>query len=257
MAIATGTALLLGAGAGLVGASMQSRAAQKGAQAQAQATGQAADLQYQTAQESLALQREMYEKGLGFQKDVYETGLRLGQPYREAGYGALTRIGELLPGLTAPVSREEIMGLPGYQFAMEQGVGSARQMANVGGGGSNVDRAAQKFAMDYTIGTAMPQVIAQRQNIYNTLAGIAGIGQTGTGQALTAGQAFGQQAGGLGQQYGANVANIAGSTAGSIGQLGVAGANALASGNMASANLMSGALGNVGNTALMYSLLKG
>lgn len=235
MAIATGTALLLGAGAGLVGASMQSKAAQKGAQAQAQATGQAADLQYQTAQDSLALQREMYEKGL-----------TLGEPYREAGYGALTRIGEMLPGLTAPVSREEILGLPGYQFAMEQGVGASRQNMNVGSPGSNVDRAGQKFAMDYTLGTAMPQVIAQRQNIYNTLAGIAGIGQTSATGAV-----------GAGQQYGANVANISGSTAGAIGQLGVAGANALASGNMASANLMSGALGNVGNTALMYSLLKG
>jgi hypothetical protein len=214
---------------------MQSRAAQKGAQAQAQATGQAADLQYQTAQDSLALQREMYEKGL-----------TLGEPYREAGYGALTRIGEMLPSLTAPVSREEILGLPGYRFAMEQGVGASRQNMNVGSPGSNVDRAGQKFAMDYTLGTAMPQVIAQRQNIYNTLAGIAGIGQTSATGAV-----------GAGQQYGANVANISGSTAGAIGQLGVAGANALASGNIASANLMSGALGNVGNTALMYSLLKG
>jgi hypothetical protein len=195
----------------------------------------AAALQYQTAQDTLELQREMYEKGL-----------TLGQPYREAGYGALTRIGQLLPGLTAPVTREEIQNLPGYQFAMEQGVGSARQMANVGGGGSNIDRAAQKFAIDYTLGTAMPQVIAQRQNIYNTLAGIAGIGQTATTGAV-----------GAGQQYGANIANISGTTAGAIGQLGVAGANALASGNIASANLMSGALGNVGNTALMYSLLKG
>jgi hypothetical protein len=235
MAISTGTALLVGAGAGLIGSSMQSRAAQSGAQAQAGATTQAANLQAEVARENIDLQREMFNKGLS-----------LGEPYRQAGYGALTRIGELLPGLTAPVSREEIMGLPGYQFAMEQGVGSARQMANVGGGGSNVDRAAQKFAIDYTLGTAMPQVIAQRQNIYNTLAGIAGIGQTATTGAV-----------GAGQQYGANVANIAGSSAGAIGQLGVAGANELASGNIASANLMSGALGNIGNSALMYSLLKG
>lgn len=235
MAISTGTALLVGAGAGLLGSSMQSRAAQSGAQAQAGATSQAAELQYLASQDALKLQREMYEKGL-----------TLGEPYREAGYSALTRIGELLPGLTAPVSRQEIMGLPGYQFAMEQGTGAARQMANVGGGGSNIDRAAQKFAIDYTLGTAMPQVIAQRQNIYNTLAGIAGIGQTSATGAM-----------GAGQQYGANVANISGTTAGAIGQLGVAGANALASGNIASANLMSGALGNVGNTALMYSLLKG
>lgn len=235
MAISTGAAILGGAALGLVGSSMAGSAAKSGAQAQAGATTQAANLQAEVARENIALQREMYEKGLA-----------LGEPYREAGYGALTRIGELLPGLTAPVSREEIMGLPGYQFAMEQGTGAARQMANVGGGGSNIDRAAQKFAIDYTLGTAMPQVISQRQNIYNTLAGIAGIGQTATTGGIQAGQG-----------YGANVANIAGSSAGAIGQLGVAGANALASGNIAQANLMSGALGNIGNSALMYSLLKG
>jgi hypothetical protein len=92
---------------------------------------------------------------------------------------------------------------------MEQGVGSARQLANVGGGGSNVDRAAQKFAIDYTLGTAMPQVIAQRQNIYNTLAGIAGIGQTGATQGITAGTGAGTNI--------ANV-NIYGSMAGNLGQ---------------------------------------
>ena len=155
MAIGTGTALLLGAGAGLLGAGMQSSAAKSAAAQQAGATNYASDVQ-----------RQMFET-LNAQQ----------APYREAGYGALTRIGELLPGLTAPVSREEILGLPGYQFGIEQGTGAARQQMNVGGGGSNVDRAAQKFAVDYTLGTAMPQVIAQRQNIYNTLAGIAGIGQ--------------------------------------------------------------------------------
>lgn len=256
MAIGTGTALLLGAGAGLLGAGMQSSAARSAAQTQAQSAQQAAELQYRTAQDTLALQREMYEKGLGFQKDVYETGLRFGEPYREAGYGALTRIGELLPSLTAPVSREEILGLPGYQFAIEQGTGAARQGMNVGGGGSNVDRAAQKFAIDYTLGTAMPQVIAQRSNIYNTLAGIAGIGQTGTGQTLNAGQTFAQQAGQMGQQYGTNVANISGNTAGAIGQLGVGAGSALAAGQIGSANALAGGIGNIGNTALMYSLLQ-
>ena len=233
MAISTGAAILGGAALGLVGSSMASKAASSGAQAQAAATTQAADLQSQTARESIALQREMYEKGL-----------ELGEPYRKSGYSALTRIGELLPGLTAPVSREEILGLPGYQFAIDQGTGAARQNVNVGGGGSNVDRAAQKFAMDYTLGTAMPQVIAQRQNIYNTLAGIAGIGQTATTGAQQAGAG-----------YGANVANISGTTAGAIGNLGVAGANALASGNIASANLMSSGLNSIGNAAFMYSLL--
>lgn len=213
MAIGTGTALLLGAGAGLVGAGMQSRAARSSAAQQAGAT------QYAAQQ-----QREMFDI-LNAQQ----------APYRQAGYGALSRIQELLPMLTSPVSQQEIMGLPGYQFAMQQGTGAARQMFNVGGGGSNVDRAAQKFAIDYTLGTAMPQVIAQRQNIYNTLAGIAGIGQTAQTQANQMGQNF----------------------AGNIGQLAIGGATALGAGQIGAANALAGGFSNIGNAAMMYSLLKG
>lgn len=213
MAIGTGTALLLGAGAGLIGAGMQSSAAKSAASTQAGATQYAADVQRQ----------------------MFETINEQQKPYREAGYGALTRIGELLPSLTKPVSREEILGLPGYQFAVEQGTGAARQNMNVGGAGSNVDRAAQKFALDYTLGTAMPQVIAQRQNIYNTLAGVAGIGQTGQTQV-----------------------NQAGTTAaGNIGQAAIGGATAIGAGQVGSANAYANAFGNIGNSALMYSLLKG
>jgi hypothetical protein len=211
MAIGTGTALLLGAGAGLIGAGMQSSAAKSAARTQAGAAQYAADQQ-----------REMF--------DVIN---QQQQPYREAGYGALTRIGEMLPGLTAPVSREEILGLPGYRFAIEQGVGATRQNMNVGSPGSNVDRASQKFALDYTLGTAMPQVIAQRQNIYNTLAGIAGIGQTAQTQTNVAGTA----------------------AAGNIGQAAIGGASAIAAGQVGSANAYANAFGNAGNSALMYSLL--
>lgn len=209
VAVAIGGSAVLG----YVGASGQARAAERAAAGQAESTRYAADIQ-----------REMFDIQNEQQK-----------PYREAGYGALTRIGELLPGLTKPVSREEIMGLPGYQFAMEQGTGAARQMMNVGGGGSNVDRAAQKFAVDYTLGTAMPQVIAQRQNIYNTLAGIAGIGQTAQGQTT----------------------QLAQNVAGNIGQAAIGGATALGAGQVGAANAMAGAYGNIGNSAMMYALLKG
>ena len=226
-------AIVGGAAVGLVGSSMAAGAARSGAAQQSEAMNRSADLQAQTASESLALQREMYEKGL-----------ELGAPYREAGYSALNRIQDLLPGLTSPITAAEIQGLPGFDFAMKQGMGAARQNFNVGGGGSNVDRASQKFAIDYVTGTAMPQVISQRSNIYNTLAGIAGIGQTA---------ATGAQQAGAG--YGANVANISGTTAGAIGNLGVGSANALASGNIASANLMAGGLNQLGNAGFMYSLM--
>lgn len=207
VAVAIGGSAVLG----YMGAQKQAGAAQSAAAGQAEASRYAADQQ-----------RQMFDIINEQQK-----------PYREAGYGALTRIGEMLPGLTAPVSREEIMGLPGYQFGIEQGTGAARQMMNVGGGGSNVDRAAQKFAIDYTLGTAMPQVIAQRQNIYNTLAGIAGIGQTGQSQVNTAGM----------------------NAAGNIGQAAIGGATALGAGQIGAANAMAGAYGNIGNAGMMYSFL--
>ena len=205
------TALILGAGAGLVGAGMQASAATEAGQMQAGAARYAADIQ----------------------KQMFDIQNQQQAPYRQAGYGALTRIGELLPGLTAPISREEILGLPGYQFGIEQGTGAARSIANVGGGGSNVDRAAQKFAIDYTLGTAMPQVLAQRQNIYNTLAGIAGIGQVAQGQ----------------------TSQMAQNVAGNIGQAAIGGASAIGAGMIVSANALAGGLGGLGNTAMMYSLL--
>ena len=195
-----------------------------GASKQAKAATSAAAGQSDAAMYAAQQQREMFDLINEQQK-----------PYREAGYGALTRIGEMVPGLTAPVSREEILGLPGYQFAMEQGIGATRQNMNVGSPGSNVDRASQKFAMDYTLGTAMPQVIAQRQNIYNTLAGIAGIGQTGQSQVNTAGT----------------------TAAGNIGQASIGAASAIGAGQVGAANAYAGAYGNIGNSALMYSLLKG
>lgn len=232
----TGAAIGAGIGGTIGGSMTQAKAAREAAGMQADATAYAADVQ-----------RELGTQALGFQREVYEKGLELGEPYRKAGYGALTRIGELLPGLTAPVSREEIMGLPGYQFAMEQGTGAARQMFNVGGGGSNVDRAAQKFAIDYTLGTAMPQVIAQRQNIYNTLAGIAGIGQTGgVSPAIAAGSQFSSGAG-------STLTNMAGN----IGQAAIGGATALGAGQIGAANAMMGGISNLGNAGMMYALLKG
>jgi hypothetical protein len=232
----TAAGALMGAGIGAsIGSSRQ----------QAKAVEKAAQTQYAGTQYAADVQRELGKEALGFQREVYEKGLELGKGYRDVGGEALTRISELMPSLTSPVTREEIMGLPGYQFAMQQGTGAARQGMNVGAPGSNVDRAAQKFAIDYTMGTAMPQVIAQRQNIYNTLAGIAGLGQTGTGQAISSGQQFGQGTG-----------NILTSMAGNIGQTAIGGATALAGGQIGAANVMAAPFQNLGNAAMMYSLMK-
>ena len=211
----TWVAVAIGGGAvlGYMGTREQVGAAREAGSQQLAATKYAADLQ-----------REMF--------DIIN---KQQAPYREAGYGALTRIGELLPSMTRPLTREDILGMPGFQTAIEQGTGAARQTMNVGGGGSNVDRAAQKFAIDYTVQQAMPQALQQRQNIYNTLAGIAGVGQTAQGQV---------------SQMGQNVAS-------NIGQAAIGGASAYGAGQIGAANALAQGYSNIGNQGLMYALLKG
>jgi hypothetical protein len=205
------TAALIVGGTSLVGGYLGSQGAQSAAASQLQGTREASQQQ-----------RQMF--------DILNEQNR---PYREAGYGALTRINELLPSLTRPVTADDIRNMPGYQFAVEQGTGGAMQGMNVGGGGSNVTRAGQKFAIDYTMGTALPQYMAQRKDIYNTLAGVAGIGQNAQNQSNQIGQ----------------------NTSTNLGQLAVGGANAIAGGQVGSANAYSGAMQGVGNAAMMYALL--
>jgi hypothetical protein len=197
-----------------------------GASRQASAAKSAAQTQAGSAQQAMQQQREMFDI-LNAQQ----------APYRElaAGEGgALSRIREMLPYFTRPVTAEDIQSMPGYQFGMQQGLGAVGQQMNVMGGGSNVERARQRFAIDYTMGQALPAYLRQRESIYNTLAGIAGLGQTAT-------QASGQV--GMG-------------TAGAMSQLGIGAGSALAAGQIGAANAMAGGLQGIGNLGLMYSLMR-
>ena len=226
-----GWALAGSAVAGLFGAKMQANAASSAADKQSEAARYAADLQ---------------------QKQFNLINQQQG-PYRSAGYGALNRIGALGSGtyqmydssgnptgmgtgndyFTHQITAEDLKGMPGFTFGMEQGVGANKQMGNVGGGGSNITRGAQKFAEDYATNVGMPQYESQRRGIYNTLASIAGIGQTGQTQVNQAGM----------------------STASNIGGAGMAGAGYQAAGQIAGANAYGGALSNMGNAGMMYGLI--
>ena len=77
-----------------------------------------------------------------------------------------------------------------------------------------------------------PQLMQQRRDIFNTLSGVANIGQGAQAQQLTASQ---------------NATN-------NIAQLGVAGANAQAGGIMGAANAQANTVGQLGNAGLMYAL---
>jgi type II secretory pathway pseudopilin PulG len=198
------TAAIIGGGATLAAGYMGSQAAKSAASKQADAARYAAQLQ----QEQFNLTNEQQK------------------PYREAGYSALSDIGAMKPYLTQQYTPEDFAeGMdPGYQFRLQQGQEATNRMANMAGG--MVSGNALKGAQDYTqglasqeYGNAFNRFQTQRSNIYNTLAGIAGIGQTSLGQTTTAGTTA---AGNIGT----NIANAGAAQAGGI----VGSANALAGG---------------------------
>ena len=209
--------------------------------------------QASAAQSSAAQQSEAAKYAADLQQKQFDLINQQQSPYRSAGYSALNKIGSLGSGtyqmydangnptgtgtgndyLTHQVTAADLTAMPGYTFGMEQGVGAGQENANVGGGGSNITRGAQKFATDYATNVGMPQYNAQRQQIYNTLAGIAGIGQTGQSQVNQAGM----------------------TTAANMGSAASAGAGYQAAGNIGAANAYSSGLNTLGNAGMMYGLL--
>ena len=194
-----------------------------GSQRQASAATSAAQQQYQATQDAAAQQRAMF--------DIVNAQQA---PYREAGYGALSKIGTMLPDLTRMPTAADLRAMPGFEFGLNQGVGATGQAMNVGGGGSNVDLARRKFAIDYATNVGLPQYTAQQTNIFNRLAAVAGIGQTAQGQSN----------------------QLAQTTAGNIGQLGIGGASALGAGQIGAANAYAGGLQGIGNAATLAGLIR-
>lgn len=198
-----------------------------GSQNQASAARSAADLQAQAAQRAQNQQMQMFTT-LNEQQ----------RPYREAGYGALGKIGEMLPQFTKTFTAADLNAnlAPNYEFMRQQGLGATAQGANVASPGSNVDLAKTIFAEKYAQSgyqDALNNYRNQQTDIYNRLSSLAGIGQNAQGSAQT-----------LGSQTAAN-----------IGQLGIGGASATGAGMINAANAQAGGLQGFGNAATMYSLL--
>lgn len=219
MAIATGTALALSAGAGLVGAGMQAKAAKDAARTQAAA-----------ADRAMAQEREMYDIARG---DL--------APYRETGYTALRDIEGLKPFLTSQFGPEQFETYldPSMAFRQKLGTQATERLANVGGGAlsGNTMRALQEFGQNLAsteYGNAFNRFQTERGNIYNTLANIAGMGQQSVNTGVQAGQNLAAQQTGL----------LTGQAA------------AQAAGQVGAANAYGGAFGNIGNMAFLSSLMK-
>lgn len=194
----------------------------------------AANTQAQAAQQGQQILQQNYDKLSPYY-----------QPYITTGKEGVTAIGQQMPYFTTqyptykPATMADIKAMmpANYEFMKQQGLGAVRQASNVGGGGSNVTRAATKFAEDYA-GNAYQTALnnymtqqaqqfgqqqAQRSNIYNTLAGISNIGQTGV----------------------ANLGNLATGTAQNVAGLGVQAANAQAAGTIGQAKAYTTGISNI------------
>lgn len=276
----------LGASASKSAASKQSKAALQAAAAQQQVAGeQIQSLQGLREDQIRDLQSLLNASSVETQADRqaalnYLQGLQGNlQPYMQAGAQGATTLASMIPQLTRSFTAADLQSnlAPNYQFMKEQGLGALAQGMNVGGGGSNMTRAATKFAEDYASNAyqnAFNNWQQQQNNIYNRLAGISNIGTTATGQSAALGtaaaqtglgydQLLGQQRLGFGGQMaqfnqgmGANIANLAtgGASAGAAGLTGSAAAGA--AGQIGATNALTGGIGNAMNTYLLSSLIK-
>lgn len=219
MAIGTGTAIAIGAGAGLIGAGMSASAARSAASRQAEAANRAMDQE-----------RAMYEQS---REDL--------APYRETGYTALRDIERMKPFLTSQFGPEQFGQYldPSMAFRQRLGTQATERLANIGGGAisGNTLRALTDYGQNLAsteYGNAFNRFQTERGNIYNTLANIAGMGQGAVNTGVRAGESF------AGQMTGLTTGSAAAQAAGTVG----------------SANAYSGALGNIGNMAFLSSLMR-
>ena len=181
-------------------------------------------------------------------------------PQRGAGYQSLNQIRSMLPGqymaysengtpagvqtgtdyLTRQFSPQDLYaGLaPNYNFMLEQGQNLNQRQANVGGGAlsGNTLQGLENYTQNYAQNayqSAFNNFNTQRTGIYNTLAGIAGLGQ---------------QAVNTGAQAGQNATTAA-------GQLGVGAAAANAAGLTGAANAAQGGLQNYQQNQILQAIL--
>jgi hypothetical protein len=215
----------------------------------ADAASSAADQQAQAAANAQAQQREMF--------NIQNKQLA---PQRATGYAGLNNINAMLSGpsqtydaegnptgtqtgtgyLTHQFNNQDLNAnlAPNYDFQLKQGQQANEYANNATGGlvGGNALKSMQDYTQNFA-GNAYQQAFAnyntQRGNIYNTLAGIAGLGQAAQN----------------------TTANLASNTTNAIGQLGVGAANASAAGTIGATNAITGGINNLGNMNYLSSIL--
>jgi hypothetical protein len=187
-----------------------------------------------------AIQNAAAAKSAGTLGDIYNTQMASLAPYQATGQAGLTGINANMPYFQHQFDANDLNTnlAPNYAFQLGQGQQANQRAANVGGGAlsGNTITGLNRYTQDYA-GNAYQQAFnnynTQRNNIYNTLSGIAGLGTTANAQGISAGGT-----------YGTNLTNL---------QTGLAAAQAGAT--VGQAQNTSNTISNLGNTAVLASLL--
>jgi len=138
-------------------------------------------------------------------KDIYNQQLGFTKPYQDVGVQGANALSSNLPYFQHQFDVNDLTTnlAPNYQFQLGQGQMANQRAANVGGGAlsGNTLTGLNRYTQDYA-GNAYQQAFnnynTQRTGIYNTLSGIAGLGNTANQQAI-----------GAGNTYGTNTTNLA------------------------------------------------
>ena len=193
------------------------------------------------AKSAARTQSEGAERAAELNREMFNIQNEQQAPYREAGYSALKDIAGSKDYFTKQYGPEDFAaGLdPSYAFRLKQGQMATDAAANRAGGlvGGNALQGMQDYTQGLAsteYGNAFNRYQTQRSNIYNTLASIAGLGQTSLGQTTQAGTA----------------------AAGNIGQALIGSSTAQAAGTVGAANALGGALQGAGNTYMLSQMLK-
>jgi hypothetical protein len=229
---------------------------------------------YRNAQNLNAANRtdlgNLYANTSGNMQNLYNQQVGYQAPYQDIGRSASQGLIENQPYFTRQFTNADLNAnlAPNYAFMLGQGQMANQRAANAGGGalGGNALQGLQRYTQDYA-GNAYQQAFnnfnTQRNNIYNTLAGMAGIGQTSTGQLANLGANYGSNMGSLASNLGGNLTTSYGQGIGAANQYGLNTAglatgigSALASNATQSGANTAGLLSNLGNTALLGSMLK-
>jgi hypothetical protein len=184
--------MIIAAGATLIAANQQSRAAQSAADTGAAATREASDVQ-----------RQMFERQVELQ-----------EPWRKAGEQALNKLVPLSTEYT-PFGMQQFQADPGYAFRLSEGQKALERSAAARGGliSGNALRAAQKYGQEMgsqEYQNAFDRYQAERTSRLQPLQSLAGVGQTSA-----------QSLGSAAQQYGANIGNLGINQAQLAGQAGL------------------------------------